>query len=378
MGNLSVAESLGDFKIANSLSKYHYLQSMQVYTKPKSRIRSIGISLPERIVTNSELVEMVKAPASLKNRLEKMIFFATRNKTRRFVEPGTEPSDLAVAASLDALKKADLSLDDIDTLIFASTDLDVIEPATANIVQKKLGLKIMNAFDVTNACNSFLQGINVANAFINTGAAKRVLVCSGEIGSYVSCKEINSLEELKIKMGGLTLGDAGAAMIIEKSDNHQGFSEINLTAMGEHWQLCHVPEDINWRKKKDGSIHGWFYLDMQQLADVARPITQEYYREYDSYRKESFKENFFMDSLGYVIPHQISRRFIEELAASTLMDIERVCVTSDVYGNTASTAIPLALHTLMEQGDLAHGSGQNVLLCGAASGFCMGHVRVQL
>lgn len=101
---------------------------------------------------------------------------------------------------------------------------------------------MLNSFDVTNACNSFLQAMNVANSIIITGAVKNVLSCSGEIGSYVANRQINSLDELDVKMGGLTLGDAGPAMILSASDGNIGILEINLMNLGEHWEQCHAPE----------------------------------------------------------------------------------------------------------------------------------------
>ncbi|WP_164926945.1 hypothetical protein [Chlorobaculum tepidum] len=105
---------------------------------------------------------------------------------------------------------------------------------------------MLNSFDVTNACNSFLQAMNVANSIIITGAVKNVLSCSGEIGSYVANRQINSLDELDVKMGGLTLGDAGPAMILSASDGNIGILEINLMNLGEHWEQCHAPEKTAW------------------------------------------------------------------------------------------------------------------------------------
>jgi len=255
--------------------------------------------------------------------------------------------------------------------------MDMLEPATANIVQKKLGIEMVNSFDVTNACNSFLQAMNVANSMIITGAARNVLICSGEIGSYVGNRQINSLDEMDVKMGGLTLGDAGAAMILSASDGKNGLLEINLMNLGEHWEQCHAPENTAWRPS-GGLIHGWFYLDMPKLAKVAKFHTEAYFREYMTMRLALELDPFFYNNLTRIIPHQISRKFIEDIVNELGYDMTKIPIVADQLGNTASTSTPLVLNKLIEEGTLNFESGQEVMLYGAASGFGIGHVRVRL
>lgn len=360
-----------------------FIANMQIYPTPVSRLSGIGAYLPPREVDNGELVELLDAPPAIKKQLVKMIDRVTGIKKRRYAPQGTSPSDLACAAVPRALESAGLAIADIDTLIFSSTDMDILEPATASIVQQKLGIRLVNAFDVTNACNSFLQAMNVANSLIATGAAARVLVVSGEVGSHFVNRRIASLDELNVKMGGLTLGDAGAAVIMERAEGTDGLLEINLKSLGEHWEACHVPERTCWRQTEDGSIHGWFYLDMPALARIAKEATVEYFANYGAYRLAAYGEDRCLEPLAQVIPHQISRRFIEDigravLPKAALADFRRVCITADIYGNTASTAIPVALAKLMGERVLSFGSGQEVLLYGAASGFGIGHIRLRL
>ena len=360
------------------LGDYPLLRNMQIVETPASRIVSIGSCLPERVVDNEELTRMVTAPRLLKRRLSDVITRITGVETRRFAEKGTSPSDLAVAACRQALERAAVGAADVDTLIFASTDTDTIEPATANIVQAKLGIATINAFDVSNACNSFIQAINVANSMIATGAAHRVLITTGEIGSYAANREISSKDDLRVKLGGLTLGDAGAAMVLDASDGRSGITEVNLLSMGEFWQLCHVPETTDWRQRENGSIHGWFYLDMPGLAKLVRPTTVDYFKQYGDLRRRFYGEDHFMNSLVRLIPHQISTVLIEEMITATASDPEKICISADVWGNTASASIPLTLQRAIEQDGLALGSGQEVLLYGAASGYSLGHLRLKL
>ena len=246
---------------------------------------------------------MLDAPAALKKRLAELIERVTGVRTRRMADRSTAPSDLALVAAREALDAAGLGADDIDTLIFASTDTDVLEPATANILQQKLGIERVNAFDVRNACNGILQAINVANGLIAAGGARRVLIAGAEIGTYWACRSLVDSEDLRVKLGGLTLGDAGAAVVVEPADGPSGILEVNLLSLGGCWEMCHVPEDADWRKNGRG-IHGWFYLNMAELVDSARPSTIQYFSEYVRYRREALGEDQPTGSLAQVIPHQ--------------------------------------------------------------------------
>lgn len=360
------------------LNGFKLLHNMQVFEAPVSKIVAIGGVMPDRVVDNEELCQMIEAPPAIKKRLPDLIRRITGVETRRYAGNGTSPSDLAVSASEQALDIAGMDARDIDTLIFASTDMDTLEPATANIVQKKLEIETTNAFDVSNACNSFLQALNVANSMIATGAAHRVLIASGEMGSYVANRTIRDKADLRVKLGGLTLGDAGAAMVVDASDGRSGILEVNLLSMGDYWHLCHVPETTDWRQREGGIIHGWFYLDMPELAKLVRPTTVDYFDQYKAFRKQTFGEQRFMESIVKLIPHQISSVLIEEMVEAIGADPEKVCISADVWGNVASTSIPLTLKRAIEQDDLVLGSGQEVLLFGAASGYSLGHLRLKL
>jgi 3-oxoacyl-[acyl-carrier-protein] synthase-3 len=357
--------------------------NMQAYSRPVSCVTGIGAELPDREIDNQALVRLLQVPPNVEKRLVKLIDRVTGVKTRRYAESTTCPSDLACAAADKALQHAGIAGSDVDTLIFAATDMDMLEPSTANIIQSKLGLRSVNSFDVTNACNSFLQAMNVANSMLAAGSARKVLITSGEIGSQWVERQVDSVQELNTKMGGLTLGDAGAAVIMERANDSAGLLEINLMSLGHYWEACHVPERTNWRDFEPRTINGWFFLDMSQLATIAREATVEYFKDYIVYRRQLAGEESFLDSLAQIIPHQISRRFIEDISTAVAahvrsIDARKICITADIYGNTASTSIPLAITKLLADGVLEFGTGQEIMAYGAASGFGIGHIRLRL
>ena len=118
---------------------------------------------------------------------------------------------------------------------------------------------------------------------------------------------------------------------------------------------------------------------MSKLAVVAREQTQAYFKEYKCFRKEVYGEDDLFEKIDHIVPHQISRRFVEWIVRGIApKSLDKVVITAHLYGNTASTAIPLALEKLIQEKRTSLGSGHQALLYGAASGFGIGHLRVTL
>ena len=111
---------------------------------------------------------------------------------------------------------------------------------------------------------------------------------------------------------------------------------------------------------------------------MVKEYVPSYCREYAAYREGNFGEDSFADKMHYLIPHQISERLIRLLCTEARIPMARAAVTADKYGNTGATSIPIALDEAISQGQISHGSGQEIVLFGAASGFAIGHVRVRM
>lgn len=355
------------------------LGNMVTTRRPRSRIRGIGTFLPKRVVDNVEIASLlVCSDDGLRESLPRYIETLTGIRSRRWADRGESPSVLASRAAQLALDSSRLVPSDIDTLIFAATDLDHIEPATATVVQDHLGLGPINSFDVKCACNSVLQAMLVMDSLIAAGACRKGLIVSGEIGSYWASLDIQNRAELDAKLGGLTLGDGGAAIVLERSDDERGLLEFNLSTLPDSWRFCHVPHDTEWRTRPEGSIMGWFYLDLASLAKVVKQYVPAYCREYAAYRQREFGETHFADKMHYLIPHQISERLIRLLCSETKIPLDRTAVTADKYGNTGAASIPIALDEAISQKRICPGLGQEMILFGAASGFSIGHVRLRM
>ena len=352
---------------------------MHAVAQPRSRLCGLGAYLPQRVVDNAEISSLVVCPdEKLKASLPRYIESLTGIRTRRWADSSQSPSVLAAEAGRAALDSAGLAASEIDTLIFAATDLDQIEPATANMVQEHLGLGAVNSFDIKCACNSVLQAMFTMDSLIASGACRKGLIVSGETGSHWANLGIAGRDDLAFKLAGLTLGDGGAAVVMEASEDERGMLEFNLRSLPASWRLCHIPHDTEWRTRPGRSIMGWFYLDLASLSRMVNTHVPAYCRQYAAYRGRRHGEDQFADSMHHLIPHQISERWIRMLCSETKVPLERTAVTADRYGNTGAASIPIAMDEAVRAGQIAFGAGQEVVLFGAASGFSIGHVRLRM
>jgi 3-oxoacyl-[acyl-carrier-protein] synthase-3 len=299
-----------------------------------------------------------------------LIQLLTGVASRRHAEPGVASSDLAVEAGRRALDNAGIDPLALDLLIFASASHDVAEPATANIVQEKLGCNGAAVFDVKNACNSFLNGLDVAHAFIQTGRARRVLVVAGEVLSPTINWYVRDKADLAAKLAAFTLGDGGGACVVEAVDGSQPEDRGMLPALfvseGQHWELSTI--------LGGGTLYGFdperqYFecrsAELQGLAVGHLPglVT-----------KAVESVGWSLDSVDRIVPHQVSRSVIDQISELLEIPASTAEITLDQFGNTAAASIPIALSLAVEQERIRR--GDKVLLVGGAAGFSAGVIPV--
>jgi 3-oxoacyl-(acyl-carrier-protein) synthase III len=329
-----------------------------------SRVRALitgtGRYVPDDVWT-SDMVEARVAECSGGTRIPKgVIRLATGVVERRYASGGMCPSDLAARAAERALATAGIEPRDVDLLIFASASHDVAEPATANMLQMALGCDRAAVMDVKNACNSFLNGLDVAQAFIETGRAPRVVVAAGECLSPTIKWDIGGSDDLPIRLAALTLGDAGAACVLEASAApERGLLRGAFESDGRHWELSTV---LAGGSRYGAAPERMFFecrsTKLQQLAVTRIPALVT---------DVLMKLDWALEDVALVVPHQVSRSVIERIASLLGYPFERCMVTLDRFGNTAAASIPFALDLAIEEGRVS--AGDKVLLIGGAAGF---------
>lgn len=329
-------------------------------TRVRARIAAVGAYFPSRVVDNEELLSTLTASFRLPGPDVLQRIFGIR--TRHVAEPDEQVSDLAAAAArpmVDAVGR-----NDIDLLLFAAACADLIEPATANIVQQKLGLRCP-ALDIKNACNSFVSAMQVAAAFIEAGTYRRVLIASGEKLSDALRRQFDDEQQFQESLAALTLGDAGAAMLLEPCDQpDRGIIFQRFASFGAHWKLCTI--------QGGGSLHPRdmdAYYFRGQTAALRSVIENEATAMWQACQPEL---GWSADEIAWVFTHQVSdgtRRAVIDLIG---VPPERCVDLFPARGNIAAAAIPAcmaAVHDRLRPGD-------KLLLVGLAAGIALSYQAV--
>jgi len=323
-----------------------------------TRMLGTGIYIPDNTVTSAELMDEIQAKAKFgvsSAWLERV----TGIRERRMAPTGMMPSEMATRAALQALERSGVRAIDLDAVVYAGMNRDYMEPATAHIVQDRIGARYAVCFDLTNACHGFMNAIHLLDALIATGQARRGLIVTGEENWRVGrvalklLKACNDRSEFNRLVGGLTVGDAGAAMIIgPKTDPDSGFVGFMLESQGQFNQLCVFAE-------REDQHPG--HMDMSSIV-----------KEHIQLHADMFPG--FMNRLGWqaqeikkFVHHQVGRKAFTMHSSYTGVPETRMTDTVSTLGNITSATIPVNLHRLTESQEIS--VGEKVFIAAAGSGL---------
>lgn len=282
-------------------------------------------------------------------------------RTRRFVADGVYSSDLASAAARRVLAQTQTDPEDVDLLIFASTSQDLTEPATANIVQSNIGTQ-GTVFDLKNACNSFLNALQVADSLICSGAYKTILITVGETGSRAVNWAMGGRSSFKRNFIGYTVGDAGAAAVLTASTEAPSILHQAFLTKSNHWNLSTIPGGGSRHPR--GDEYSYFDSDGAGLRDAFLDIGPSIVRD----ALEATGTTF--DDFSRVLFHQVSVPALDDFVRVTGIPREKVVLTVPEHGNVAAASMPLAFDLAFQRGDLV--AGDLVLWVGLAAGVSAG------
>ena len=334
-----------------------------------SSIVSVASCIPQKIVHTVDIEKSLQFESRLGlpcGVLAKL----TGCLEHREADPEVNASDLATAAGLVALKRAGITAADIDLVIFCACSQDITEPATANIVQEKTGATNAQVMDVKNACNSFINGIDLADAMIKTQKIDTALICTGEVLSRYVDMDIKNRKDLEVRAAGLTLGDGGGAAVVKKSADEKGIIKGSCFASdGKAWRLATVTAGGTMypRDPVDRGLT-YFHSDSETLLALARervPVI---------IRRLLCAVGWQPDDVDLVVPHQVTVKIIKEISKAVGIGFDKNVITVDRYGNTAAASIPIALDHALQTDRMK--PGMKVLLVGGAAGFSAGAIAV--
>jgi 3-oxoacyl-[acyl-carrier-protein] synthase-3 len=332
-------------------------------------ITGVGVEIPPTVVPTAEVEERARIrdfgfePGWLQR--------VTGVRERRWAAPDVMPSDLAAAAGARALADAGCDPAAIDTVLFTGITKDFFEPATANVVAEAVGARRARVFDVMNACNGLVDGLDVADALIRSGKAERVLVTTGERASAVSNFHARTIEELIRSLAGLMVGDGGGALVLEAA----GAPGRGLIARE------HRSDPTQWRHAIGGRARPTdqacdlcgSVIDQRFLADGRRLFEVGLAMMPPTIAAVLARTGWTHEDLDIVFCHEAHKRFVET-GAAMIGGAEKIWTTVERFGNTSTVSLPLAMAEAKAAGALA--PGRRVLLIAGSSGMSMAAVTL--
>jgi 3-oxoacyl-[acyl-carrier-protein] synthase-3 len=331
----------------------------------RSRISGLGHYLPERVVTNADLEQMMETT-------DAWIQERTGIKERRWVEKGdgNSTSSMGAKAARMAIQNAGLEVSDIDFLIFATLSPDYYFPGSGVLAQRELGLGTIGALDVRNQCSGFIYGLSIADAFIKAGTYKNILVIGSELHS-------GALEKNTRGRGvSVIFGDGAGAVVVSATTEDRGIIKTCMHAEGahaeelaiigpatHHWVDEYVAEnDLNnqeWRAYMNGNFV--FKHAIQRMGEAINEVMEG--------------SGYVPSDLNLLVPHQANLRISQMVQRQFGLDDEQVFNNIMSYGNTTAGSIPIALSEAHQKGKVKDGD----LICLAAfgSGFTWGAALIK-
>jgi len=324
-------------------------------------LTGIGAYLPERVLGNAELEQMVDTS-------DAWIVERTGIRQRHIIAPDQMTSDLAVEAARAALADAGITIDDIDALVVSTTTPDLIFPATATVVQAKLGGKDFPAWDIQAVCSGFVYGLAQIEGMMRAGMFRRVLLIGAEAMSRIV--------DWSDRGTCILFGDGAGAVVLEAGapDAENGLIGSILHADGSYRDLLKAahPHPPASPERHHEAVD--FSLDSAGTAAVemkGNEVFRVAVTKLGSVVNEILERYQLSDSdIDWLVPHQANIRIIQATAKKLKMDLSRVALTVEKHGNTSSASVPMALCDLYQSGRLQR--GQLILLEAFAGGFAWG------
>ncbi len=298
-------------------------------------IKGIGCYTPQEVLTNFDLEKMVDTS-------DDWIITRTGIKERRIAK---EESllDMAYRASVEALAKAGTGPEELDVIILATLTPDLGFPASACLLQARLGANRAYAFDISAACSGFLYGLEIASSMLSSGKAKRVLL--------VGAEKLSQIVDWTDRSTCVLFGDGAGAVVLSSEGEGELLSSV-MRSDGNYWEILYA-DRCGYIKMKGKEL---FKLAVRAMADVCEEALQ--------------KAGISIEEVDLLVPHQANIRIMQALAERLGIPMERVYSNIHKYGNTSAASIPIALCEAQREGRLKR--GHLVLLTAMGGGLTWG------
>ncbi len=324
--------------------------------KLTAAITGIGAYVPDYILTNDELANMVDTS-------DEWIMTRIGIKERHILkEEGEGTSFMATKAVNDLLRKTNTSPEEIDLVICATVTPDHLFPATASIIADKVGIKGAFHFDLNAGCSGFLYALATGSKYIESGMCKKVII--------IGADKMSSIVDYTDRSVAPIFGDGSGAILLEPSEEGLGVQDMILESDGVGRQFLHQKAGGSVKPPSHESIDArehYIFQDGQpvfkwavsKMADVSVEIMN--------------KHNLTADDIAYLVPHQANMRIISATAKRMKLDPEKVMINIERYGNTTAATLPLCIweyESKLKKGD-------NLIISTFGAGFTWGAIYLK-
>ena len=316
-------------------------------------IRGVGMYLPNKILTNNDISEFVETS-------HEWIYERTGIKQRHIAAEDQMTSDLAYQAALDAIQDANISAQEIDLIILATSTPDQVFPSTAVKLQDLLNIRSGAAFDIHAVCSGFIYALSMADNLIKSGKYKKILVVGSEVYSRIL--------DWKDRSTCVLFGDAAGAFILEGQEKdviNTGIIESIIRSDGQYRSKLYCDGGPSMKISSDCFIN----MDGKEVYKHA-------------VEKQTVIVEDLLDSLGinidaidWFVPHQANLRILQTTAKKLKLKEEKIIVTVDRHANTSSASIPVAMATAIKEHKIKR--GDMLLLEAFGAGFTWGAILLR-
>ena len=319
-----------------------------------SRIIGTGAYLPERVVHNSELEQVMETSDS-------WIRERTGIVSRHYAAEGQTTVDMAEQAAKRAIEAAGISAADIDLIVFATATPDLVFPNAGVMLQARLGCRGGPAFSVEAACSGFIYALSIADKFVRSGESKRALVVGSET--------LTRITDFTDRTTAILFADGAGAVVLAASDE-PGLISTHLHADGHYQDLLYCTGGVSKGYEPGTGNQAFIRMAGREVFKVAVTMLGNVVDEVLA------ANNLHKSDIKWLVPHQANIRIIQAVARKLDMDMDSVIVTVQNHGNTSAASVPLALDTGVRDGRIK--KGDLVLLEAFGGGFTWGAALVRM
>ena len=318
-----------------------------------ARIIGTGSCLPERVVHNTDLEKMMDTS-------DQWIRERTGIERRHYAAEGQTTVDLAEHAARRAIEAAGLQPTEIDLIVFATATPDLVFPNCGTLLQARLGCLGVPAFSVEAACSGFIYALSIAEKFVRTAAARRVLV--------VGAETLSRITDFTDRTTAILFADGAGAVVLAPSEE-PGIISTHLHADGSYEKLLYCTGGVSRGFAPDSDGRALIRMAGRETFKVAVNMLGS------SVDEVLEKNGLDKSAIDWLVPHQANIRIIQAVAKKLDLPMERVIVTVQEHGNTSAASVPLALDTGVRDGRIK--PGDMLLLEAFGGGFTWGAALVR-